>query len=121
MRACATRDCRRALRGSAVPDVTHNSKRILATTFAVMVMTLSSFGQGMTQGIMSPPANVRPPGLKNVGIKQHLDDPIPPHLIFPDETGKSVRLGDYFRNKPAILNQAYYQYPRLAGEILTGR
>jgi len=103
-----------------VPDVTHNSKRILATTFAVMVMTLSSFGQGMTQGIMSPPANVRPPGLKNVGIEQHLDEPIPPDLIFRDETGKSVRLGDYFGNKPAILNLVYYRCPMLCGEVLSG-
>ncbi len=103
-----------------MPDVTHNSKRILATTFAVMVMTLSSFGQGMTQGIMSPPANVRPPGLKNVGIEQHLDEPIPPDLIFRDETGKSVRLGDYFGNKPAILNLVYYRCPMLCGEVLSG-
>jgi len=103
-----------------VPDVTHNSKRILATTFAVMVMTLSCFGQGMTQGIMSPPANVRPPGLKNVGIEQRLDEQIPPDLIFRDETGKSVRLGDYFGNKPAILNLVYYRCPMLCGEVLSG-
>ena len=103
-----------------MPDVTHNSKRILATTFAVMVMTLSCFGQGMTQGIMSPPANVRPPGLKNVGIEQRLDEQIPPDLIFRDETGKSVRLGDYFGNKPAILNLVYYRCPMLCGEVLSG-
>ena len=36
----------------------------------------------MTQGIMSPPANVRPPGLKNVGIEQHLNEQIPPDSNF---------------------------------------
>ena len=44
---------------------------------------LSAAGQGMTQGIMSPPANVRPPGLQNVGIEQHLNGQIPPDLDFP--------------------------------------
>jgi protein SCO1/2 len=103
-----------------VAEVTNNSKRILATAFFVMLMTMWSFGQGMTQGIMSPPANVRPPGLKNVGIEQHLDEQIPPDLTFRDETGKSVRLGDYFGKKPAILNLVYYQCPMLCGEVLSG-
>src|SRR6202167_168087 len=80
----------------------------------------TAFGQGMTQGIMSPPANMRPPGLKNVGIEQHLNDQIPPDLIFRDETGKSVRLADYFGKKPLILNLVYYQCPMLCGEVLSG-
>ena len=39
---------------------------------------------------MSPPANVRPPGLKNVGIEQHLNEQIPPELTFHDENGEPV-------------------------------
>jgi protein SCO1 len=74
----------------------------------------------MTQGIMSPPANVRPPGLKNVGIEQHLDEQIPPGLVFRDEAGNPVRLGDYFGEKPMILNLVYYQCPMLCGEVLSG-
>ena len=99
---------------------TNNPKRILAIGFAVIAMTMSCFGQGMTQGIMSPPANMRPPGLQNVGIEQHLDEQIPPDLTFRDETGKPVRLGDYFGRKPAILNLVYYQCPMLCGEVLSG-
>ena len=99
---------------------TNNPKRILAIGFAVIAMTMSCFGQGMTQGIMSPPANMRPPGLQNVGIEQHLDEQIPPDLTFRDETGKPVRLGDYFGKKPAILNLVYYQCPMLCGEVLSG-
>jgi protein SCO1/2 len=74
----------------------------------------------MTQGIVSPPANVRPPGLKNVGIEQHLNEQIPPALTFRDETGKAVHLGDYFGRKPLILNLVYYQCPMLCGEVLSG-
>jgi len=97
-----------------------NSSRTLTTIFVVMLMTLPAFSQGMTKGIMSPPANVRPPSLKNVGIEQHLDDQIPPELVFRDETGKSVRLGDYFGKKPMILNLVYYQCTMLCGEVLSG-
>ena len=96
------------------------SKHLLAALFVAILMSLPAFGQGMTQGMMSPPANVRPPGLKNVGIEQHLDEQIPPDLTFRDETGKSVRLGDYFGKKPVILNLVYYQCPMLCGEVLSG-
>jgi protein SCO1/2 len=74
----------------------------------------------MTQGIMSPPANVRPPGLKNVGIEQRLNEQIPPQLVLRDEAGKTIRLADYFGRKPMILSLVYYQCPMLCGEVLSG-
>ena len=69
---------------------------------------------------MSPPANVRPPGLEHVGFEQHLDGQIPTDLVFRDETGKAVHLGDYFGQRPVILNLVYYQCPMLCGEVLKG-
>ena len=92
----------------------------LVAASAVCILTLPAWGQGMTQGIMSPPANVRPPGLKNVGIEQRLNEQIPSSLTFRDETGKSVQLGNYFGKKPLILNFVYYQCPMLCGEVLSG-
>jgi protein SCO1/2 len=92
----------------------------VVAALAVCALTLPALGQGMTQGIMSPPANVRPPGLKNVGIEQHLNEQIPPALTFRDETGNAVQLGDYFGKKPMILNLVYYQCPMLCGEVLSG-
>ncbi|GAC1507318.1 MAG: SCO family protein [Terriglobales bacterium] len=86
----------------------------------VLMVSIGAFGQGMTRAIMSPPANVRPPGLKNVGIEQHLDEQVPPDLAFRDETGKPVRLGDFFGRKPMILNLVYYKCPMLCGEVLSG-
>jgi len=69
---------------------------------------------------MSPPANMRPPGLKNVGIEQRLNEQVPLDLAFRDETGKPVRLGDYFGQKPVILNLVYYQCPMLCSEVMSG-
>jgi protein SCO1/2 len=85
-----------------------------------LALSVVSWGQGMTKGIMSPPANVRPPGLKNVGIDQHLEEQIPPDLTFRDEAGKTVRIGEYFGQKPMILNLVYYQCPMLCSEVLSG-
>src|SRR5580698_9973846 len=96
---------------------------VRSAAISILVVTLlgaTALGQRMTQGIMSPPANMRPPGLKNVGIEQHLNDQIPPDLTFRDETGKLVRLADYFGRKPMILNLVYYQCPMLCGEVLSG-
>ena len=99
-----------------------NSHLSLIAAILLSTLTLGSAaqGQGMTKGIMSPPANVRPPGLKNVGIEQHLNEQIPPELIFRDESGNQVRLADYFGRKPMILNLVYYQCPMLCGEVLSG-
>ena len=97
---------------------TFNSK--LGVVAAIVLMTACAFGQGMTNGIMSPPANVRPPGLKNVGIQQNLNQPLPLDLTFTDDLGRTVRLGDYFGKKPAILSLVYFNCPMLCGEVLNG-
>ena len=87
---------------------------------AALLLSAGAFAQTMSKGIMSPPANVRPPHLENVGIDQHLDAQVPPDLVFTDDTGHSVKLGDYFGKKPLILNLVYYQCTMLCGEALEG-
>jgi protein SCO1/2 len=75
----------------------------------------------MGGGIMSPPANQRPPNLEFVGIEQHLNAEVPGDLTFADETGQSVRLEQYFgHGRPVILNLGYYQCPMLCSELLQG-
>lgn len=95
-----------------------NSKWLLA--FGTLLLSISAWGQGMTTGVLSPPANVRPPGLKNVGIEQRLNQQIPLGLVFRDEGGKTVTLRDYFGQKPVILNLVYYKCPMLCSEVLSG-
>jgi protein SCO1 len=88
-------------------------------TLLVFFASIAS-GQSMSKGIMSPPASVRPPYLENVGIEQHLDGQVPPDLSFIDDTGRTVKLGDYFGKKPLILNLVYYNCTMLCGEALAG-
>ncbi len=87
---------------------------------ALVLLTSAAFGQGMSNGIMSPPASARPPYLENVGITQHLDAQIPPDLTFVDDANKPVKLGDYFGKRPLILNLVYYNCTMLCGEALEG-
>jgi len=95
-------------------------KSMLRSALVTASLVASAFGQGMTSGILSPPANVRPPGLKNVGVQQNLNHQIPADLMFTDDLGRSVRLGDYFGKRPMILNLVYYNCPMLCGEVLSG-
>ncbi len=56
-----------------------------------------------------------------MGIEQRLDQQVPLDLQFKDETGKTVRLGDYFKSgRPVLLNLVYYTCPMLCGEELAG-
>jgi protein SCO1/2 len=104
---------------NAVRSGSNNSKWKLVTLTA-LALTVPAFGQGMSQGMMSPPATMRPPGLKDVGIIQNLNTQIPADLTFRDENGKTVKLGDYFGKKPMILSLVYYQCTMLCGEVLNG-
>jgi len=93
---------------------------MVAGFLGLALLAGAAWGQGMGNGIMSPPPNVRPPGLKNVGIQQNLNQQIPPDLMFTDDLGRKVQLGDYFGQKPLILNFVYYGCPMLCGEGLSG-
>ena len=53
-----------------------------------------------------------------VSITQNLNAQIPPNLMFRDETGKSVRIGDFFGHKPILLSLVYFDCPALCTEVL---
>ena len=98
---------------------------IVVAAFLLMILTAPLFGQQrgpiMGGGIISPPANQRPPGLEFVGIEQHLNAEVPADLEFKDELGNPVKLADYFgHGRPVILNLGYYQCPMLCSELLQG-
>jgi protein SCO1 len=61
-----------------------------------------------------------PLALQGVGFDQRLNEQVPLDCKFTDETGKTVRLGEYFGSKPVILVLAYYQCPRLCTLVLNG-
>jgi protein SCO1 len=82
------------------------------------VLFLSSFSFGLRAS--AQPAGARPPVLQDVGIDQLLNNQVPLDLEFRDETGRTVRLAEYFKDKPVILSLVYYNCPRLCTQILNG-
>jgi len=58
--------------------------------------------------------------LKKITIAQRLNQQIPLNLVFRDETGKLVHLGDYFGKRPVILSLVYYKCRILCPEEMDG-
>jgi protein SCO1/2 len=103
--------------------VSRKLQKSLWTAAGVVLLAASGWAQGMYSGaggIMAPSANVKPPGLKHAGIEQKLDQQLPLNLAFRDETGKPVKLGDFFGKRPVILNFVYFRCPMLCSEVLSG-
>jgi protein SCO1 len=61
-----------------------------------------------------------PTVLQKVEVDQHLNAELPLDAQFVDDTGKTVRLGDYFGKHPAILSLVYYNCPMLCSEEMDG-
>jgi|GEM_PF-6389175 len=67
-----------------------------------------------------PPSNKLPELLTEIGLDQKLDTQLPLDLGFKDETGRDVRLGDFFGKRPVILTLVYYECPMLCTQVLNG-
>jgi len=68
----------------------------------------------------TPRADDRPKILRAVGIDQKLNEQVPLNLLFRDETGKPVPLGQYFGKKPVILSLVYFDCPMLCTMVENG-
>jgi len=61
-----------------------------------------------------------PAALRDVRIEQKLDQQLPLDLVFRDESGQQVQLGQYFGKKPVVLALVYYGCPMLCTQVLNG-
>lgn len=66
------------------------------------------------------PSTGLPNALQDVKIEQKLDQQLPLDLVFRDESGREVKLGDYFGHKPVVLAFVYYDCPMLCTQVLNG-
>jgi protein SCO1/2 len=58
--------------------------------------------------------------LRRVDFEQKLNSQLPLDTPFVDEDGKSVRLGDFFGDRPVVFVLAYYRCPMLCNQVLNG-
>jgi protein SCO1 len=66
------------------------------------------------------PSTGLPTALRDVKIEQKLDQQLPLDLVFRDEAGQQVKLGQYFGRKPVVLALVYYDCPMLCTQVLNG-
>lgn len=95
---------------------------LLAPVALALVLGVSGAAQVAAPGdkVMGEQNDHLPTVLNKVKITQNLNQMIPLDGEFRDETGKHVRMGDYFGKRPAILALVYYQCPMLCSEELNG-
>lgn len=84
---------------------------------SVLWAQVSSYGD---KKMGEPATDQLPSVLTRSNIVQKLNTQLPLDAVFRDETGKTVRLGDYFGKRPAILSLVYYNCPMLCSEELDG-
>ncbi len=89
----------------------------------LVLMTAGVSAQGEAPGLRPaqlPPSSQMPKALQKVAFEQRLNEQLPLDLPFKDESGKVVKLGDYFGRKPVILAFVYYECPMLCTQVLNG-
>ncbi|MHB8303911.1 MAG: SCO family protein [Acidobacteriaceae bacterium] len=101
----------------------------MATLAGLLVCALGLRGPSMAHGQVAPlgeksmgePAQTKLPAiLQKATIEQHLNQQLPLNAEFRDSSGRSVRLGEYFGKRPAVLALVYYKCPMLCSEELNG-
>ena len=101
----------------------------LCHLWLILVFASSAFAQA-PPGPSSPlygarpetgnPSAGLPKALNDVRIEQKLDQQVPLDLVFRDESGQQVKLGQYFGKKPVVLAFVYYDCPMLCTQVLNG-
>jgi protein SCO1/2 len=95
----------------------------LAAILCCLLLSAPLFGQVSSYGDKQTGENTGdqlPQVLQKVGVAQHLNQQLPLDAAFVDESGKPVKLGDYFGKHPALLSLVYYTCPMLCSEELDG-
>jgi cytochrome c oxidase subunit 2 len=96
-------------------DFISTLKFCLLVSFSPCLLVFSLLSSANAQ-----PVSMKPPVLQDVGIDQLLNNQVPPDLEFKDEAGRTVKLAEYFKDKPVVLSLVYYDCPQLCTQVLSG-
>jgi protein SCO1 len=93
--------------------------------FAVLAVLLApTIGHAQGMGMPAPPeinpVSKKPAILDKVGIDQKIGQQLPLDAVFKDETGRDVKLGEYFGARPVVMALAYYECPMLCTQVING-
>jgi protein SCO1/2 len=98
--------------------------RQLAAVLALLFAFVCCFGVRAQQYSAEKPlgatAQAPPAYLKNAGIDQNLNSPLPLQDSFRDSSGASVSLASYFTHRPVVMAMVYYKCAMLCPQVLHG-
>lgn len=95
----------------------------VAVALLAPIQITAAYAQRFASAPYGTPAGQSPTAdvLRDVGLEQHLDAQLPLDEVFRDETGREVKLGDYFADhRPVVLALVYYRCPMLCTQVLNG-
>jgi protein SCO1/2 len=95
------------------------SKTMAAGLIAAVLGSAAASAQGLAPS-SAPAAGAKPGILGRIGIDQRIGEQLPLDLVFTDDTGRQVKLGDYFGKRPVMLALVYYECPMLCTQVLNG-
>ena len=101
----------------------YRNVRTAAVILSLVLVSVGVSAQGDAPGLRPSsglPSNQVPGPLSRVSFEQRLNEQLPLDLTFRDETGRTVKLGDYFGRKPVVLAFVYYECPMLCTQVLNG-
>ena len=91
----------------------------LATLLFAVAAAPSLKAQAVPSDTGIPAANM-PAQLQGVDFRPEMNAQMPLDLPFRDETGRDVKLGDFFGQKPVVLAFVYFTCPMLCDQVQQG-
>jgi protein SCO1/2 len=94
-----------------------------ALAIALLIHSSAAHAQRFASAPYGTPAGQSPTAsvLRDVGLEQRLDAELPLDAVFRDETGREVKLREYFDSqRPVVLALVYYRCPMLCTQVLNG-
>src|SRR5262249_35135420 len=89
-------------------------------TLLLAAVVVPSLAAQAVPGDIGIPANSMPAALQGVEFKPELNTAMPLDAPFRDESGREVKLGDYFGQKPVVLAFVYFDCPMLCDQVQQG-
>src|ERR1700674_5548601 len=96
-----------------------NRIRSTAAIVALLALSVAAGAQTIPDSVGKSSSGL-PAQLQNVGFEPQLNAQLPLDTNFRDESGRDVKLRDYFGGKPVLLALVYYGCPMLCNQVEMG-
>jgi len=96
-----------------------NCIRTITVSITLLALSVASGAQTIPDSVGKSSSSL-PAQLQNVGFEPQLNAQLPLDTDFRDESGRDVKLREYFHGKPVVLALVYYGCPMLCNHVEQG-